>query len=174
MKQRLKNWIIASASGAIFLGAGIGLYFGIRPSSGAFSDDVKLRFESDSPKGMDALDLSSLSKDDSARIKEADKVFLADGGVNAYYFHLNSYDGAYGSLEFSIGVKDSTVAYYHYIDSGSADDRGAGQAEENEGKRFIGYTLGGDDVMAGATTEETYGDRKKAVDAALTFLKGRE
>ena len=50
----------------------------------------------------------------------------------------------------------------------------AGQAEENEGKRFIGYTLGGEDVMAGATTEETYGDRKKAVDAALTFLKGRE
>lgn len=62
MKQRLKNWIIASASGAIFLGAGIGLYFGIRPSGGALSDDVKLRFESDSPKGMDALDLSSYRK----------------------------------------------------------------------------------------------------------------
>ncbi len=174
MNQRFKNWIIGASAALILGGASVGLYFGIVPEKSPLSDNVMSRFEKDSPTGMDALDLSSLSSDDSKMIKEADKVYLSSSSVSAYYFGLSSYDGSYGSLNFAIGVKDSIVTYYHFIDAGAADDLGAGQAQDNEGKRFVGYTLGGEDVRAGATAEETYSDRKKAVDAALTFVKGRD
>lgn len=177
MNQTLENWIIISSVVLVFGGATAGAYFGLYKPAPAISEETKTaiatRFASDNVDSIETLDFSSLSGQDRERVKDGNKVLLEDESITAYYFRLYSYDGDYPSLEFSIGVKDGVVSYYHFIDGLSADELGARQAKDNEGKLFIGYSLIGEDVKAGRTREYTYRDRKMAVDSALTFIKGR-
>ena len=177
MNQTLENWIIISSVALIFGGATAGAYFGLYKPSPAIPEatktDIETRFASDKVDSIKTLDFSSLSGQDKERVKDGNKVLLENESIAAYYFRLYSYDGDYPSLEFSIGIKDGVVSYYHFIDGLSVDELGARQAKDNEGKLFIGYSLLGEDVKAGRTREYTYSDRKRAVDSALTFIKGR-
>jgi len=168
-----KEWVAVLSTSVSFLalaGASVGLYYGTKPApvTMELDENVAEMFASESPKGTTALENLS-----SPLLEKGFEVSFQEKEKKAFYYALVSDDTDYGAVKFAVGIEEGTVKYYSYLSDNGADDLGASQVNGNK-DLFVGYKLGGADVMAGVTAEYTYTGMKTAVDAALKDAEGRK
>lgn len=172
MKKGFVTLIASLVTAGVFSLGSIGIYKATykEPVPAEKSQDVIELFAQDTVKSTTKIE--DVPEAQKKYINSAYQVGLEDKSIKAFYYLLTSDKGYDGKVQFSIGIKDNVVSYYKFVKN-LGEDPDVGAAEAEQYKPFVGYSLGGADVRAGMTAEETYPAMKRAVDAALTDAQGR-
>lgn len=169
--------IICAAAAIIGVGATCLTYFVTKPTNN--NQDNPIEDEKIFNKTATALFSSEGIKDeevytdfeDTKRIQYGSKLTLNDDS-NAFYYELRNVGADYDFVDFAIGIQNNVVIKYKYL--GLIDGHGVGEAEiDGNAEIFIGYSLGGEDVLGGVTVMDTYNTMKKAIDKALEDAQRR-
>lgn len=182
MKKIILQSIICASAAILFAGVATGTYFltglannrttengntsGEGPVKPVKVVNASTLFDKEGVKSEDEF----TGFDDENRIKYGSKLVLNDEST-AFYYELVNFKAEYDIIRFAIGIQNNAVTKLKTIEL--LDGHSMGKDDLDEHDAFIGYSLGGDEVIAGMTCEYTYSSVKKAIDLALKDCQRR-